>query len=301
MPPTADGKDLATYGTVLPDAPKPWRTVSGISGLHTFDKAISKETRDRVWSFFHPKDGGIEGEDKQTRKPREGEFQWYQRFKRFPKTAHFNAWHSGKFIGDEGQIEFKAKYPALYDMANEAVAQICHEVEAGESMADVPAWGDFKPESVAVMRHHPGWGLGAHYDNAHDEGVGMVLMISISNDDRVPRVFQFTDPPDGRKCPIKTKDRQAIVFGGECYDFWQHESLHNKKQSGETISMTIRLAGVCGYKGPFGASFNSDDPQKGFRPAGGGQYSTGAPAAKKVAHARIAIKRAAAKAAIAPY
>lgn len=295
MPATANGKDLATFGTVLKDAPKPWANVTP-KGLHVFDSAISQQTRDTVWAFFHPKDGGIEGEDTPVRKPREGEFEWYQRFKRFPKTAHFNAWHSGKFLGADGQAEFEVKYPALYAMATEAVQHISG---AGRDLSDVPAWGNFKPESVAVMRHCPGWGLGTHYDNSHDEGVGMVLMISISSDDRVPRTFQFTDPPNGRKCPVETKDRQAVVFGGECYDLWAHESLHNKKQSGETISMTIRLAGVCGSTMRDAAG--DKVPGSAYRAAGGGQYSTGAPAAKKVAHARIARNRAARAAATAPY
>ena len=155
----------------------------------------------------------------------------------------------------------------------------------GESLADIPAFDSFKPESVAVMRHCPGWGLGTHYDNAHDEGVGLVLMLSLSSDDRVPRTFQFTNPPDGLKYPVETKDCQAVLFGGEAYDFWMHESLHNKKQSGETISMTIRLAVVCGYQAELGVA----------------SHATGAPAAKRVAHARIAAKREAAKAAVAPY
>lgn len=298
MPATANGKDLATFGTVIPDAPKPWR-LDTPKGLHIFDGAISKKTRDGVWAFFHPKNGGREGEDTSMRKPREDEFPWYQRFRRFLNTAHYNAWHSGKFIGEDGQAEFAAKYPELYVMATEAIQTVRQEEEAGESMADVPAWGNFQPESVAVMRHCPGWGLGTHYDNSHDEGVGMVLMLSLSSDDCVPRTFQFTDPPNGRKCPVKTKDCQAIVFGGECYDYWMHESLHNKKQSGETISMTIRLAGVCGSTMRNAAG--DKIPGSAYRPAGGGQYSTGAPAAKKVAHARIAAKRAAWLAAAAPY
>ena len=68
-----------------------------------------------------------------------------------------------------------------------------------------------------------------------------------------------------------------------------HESLHNKRQTGECISLTIRLAGVDG------STMRNDAgdriPGSAYRPAGGGQYSTGAPAAKKVAHERIREKR----------
>lgn len=252
----------------LPDAPKPWAMVRP-RGLHIVNGGIRKATRDKLWKFFHPKTGTREGAV-----PGEGDFPWYQRFKRFPKTAHFNGWHSGQFLGDDGQQEFANKYPELHAAALEAITSIA---DAGEDLRDVPNWGNFQPESVAVMRHKPNWGLGNHYDNAHDPGVGMVLMLSISDDDAVPRIFKFTDPPRGRAFSVPTADSQVVVFGGECYDEWQHESVRNPKQSGETISMTIRLAAVCGHTG------------------GGGQYKTGAPAALKVAHGRIRKKMAIAK------
>lgn len=263
---------------LLPDAPKPWAVVKP-GGLHVLPEAITLETRNALWKFFHPLDGELEGDvADRTRKPRDGEFEWAQRFKRFPKTAHHNGWHTGKFPGEAGAAEFEAKFPEVFKAATEAVAHA-----RGADITDVPGLAAFRPESVAVMRHLPGWGLGTHYDNAADEGKGTVLMLSLSNDDTVPRTFQFTDPPNGRKFPVETKDRQLVVFGGEAYDLFMHESLHNPKQSGETISLTIRLADICGSGTTVGT------------------YGTGAPAAKRVAHARIAAKRAAAKAAVAPY
>lgn len=129
----------------------------------------------------------------------------------------------------------------------------------------------FIPESVAVMRHKPGWGLGTHYDNAHDKNKGAVLMLSISNDDTIPRKFQFTDPPRGRMFTIDTPDGHVLFFTGEAYDLWMHESIRNVKQSGECISLTIRLADICGYQAELGVL----------------SHATGAPAAKRVAHKRI--------------
>lgn len=114
-------------------------------------------------------------------------------------------------------------------------------------------------------------------------------MVTLNNDDRVSRCFQFTDPPGGRACRVGTMDRQVIVFGGEAYDMWMHESMHNKHQTGEAISLTIRLAGVCGSTMRDGAG--DKIPGSAYVPAGGGQYSTGAPAAKLVAHERIRAKR----------
>jgi len=249
---------------LLPAA-KPWVSTHP-AGLYISDERITQNARDALWKFFHPKDGSPEGEagDK-TARPHEGEFPWYQRFKRFPKTAHFQGWHSGKYIGQDGMDKFKQDLPELYEAVYESLTLI-KKIAPNEMVLET-----FLPESVAVMRHKPGWGLGTHYDNAHDENKGAVLMLSISDDDTVPRKFQFTDPPRGRIFTIDTPDRQVLFFTGEAYDQWMHESLHNNKQSGECISMTIRLAGICGHQAELGAL----------------SYATGAPAAKKVAHKRI--------------
>ena len=272
---------------LLPDAPKPWATVRP-SGLHVVNGAISKATRDKLWAFFHPKDGAREGAGP-TRVPGDGEFPWYQRFKRNPKTAHYNGWHSGKYIGADAQREFAATYPALHAAVSEAAQSVS---DAGQDMSDVPAWGSFVPESVAVMRHVPNWGLGEHYDNAQDVGKGMVLMLSISDQDAVPRAFKFTDPPRGREFSVATGDSQAVVFGGECYDEWMHQSVQKAKQTGEVISMTVRLADVCGHR--------KRDADGNVIPGQAGTYTAGAPAAKTVAHQRIRAKLEAAAAATAP-
>jgi len=258
----------AKHDHLLPDAPKPWRKATP-NGLYVSDKRISKKVRDELWSFFHPLNGGREcASDDKTGKPLEGEFEWYQRFKRFPKTAHYNGWHSGKYRGEEGMVQFKKELPELYAAVMEAVEL------AKEAAPNKEVLKTFLPESVAVMRHKPGWGLGTHYDNTHDEGKGCVLMLTLSDDDTVPRQFQFTDPPRGRICTIDTPDRQVLFFTEEAYDEFMHESLRNPKQTGEIISMTIRLADVCGYQAELGAL----------------SHATGAPAAKRVAHKRIAAK-----------
>ena len=255
----------AAAAELLPEAPRPWKKTKP-SGLYVCTDRISPEARDALWAFFHPKDGKPEGAlDDKTAKPREGEFEWYQRFKRFPKTAHHQGWHSGKYRGAAGMVQFRSELPELYAAVMEAL-ELAKMAAPGEAVLET-----FLPESVAVMRHKPGWGLGTHYDNAHDAGKGAVLMLSISDDDAVPRQFQFTDPPRGRVCTLGTPDRQVLFFTGEAYDQWAHESLHNPKQSGECISMTIRLADVCGYQAELGSA----------------TYATGAPAAKRVAHKRI--------------
>jgi alkylated DNA repair dioxygenase AlkB len=262
MPPS---EEKAKATELLSDAPKPWASARP-KGLYIADEPISKGTRDALWKFFHPKDGNPEGEaDDKTGRPREDEFQWYQRFRRFPKTAHYQGWHSGKYIGHDGMAQFQRDLPELFQAVDEALSNI-KVVAPNEPVLD-----RFLPESVAVMRHKPGWGLGTHYDNAHDVGEGAVLMLSISDDDTVPRKFQFTDPPRGRVFTVDTPDRHVLFFTGEAYDEWMHESLHNSKQSGECISLTIRLAKVCGYQAELGSL----------------SYATGAPAAKRVAHKRI--------------
>jgi alkylated DNA repair dioxygenase AlkB len=249
----------------LPDAPTPWKQTKP-KGLYVATERISARARNALWAWFHPRDGAPEGDptDK-TGKPRDGEFKWYQRFPRFPKAAHFQGFHSGKYVGAEGQARFAVELPEMHAAVTEAF-EIAKRAAPNEHVLKT-----FLPESVAVMRHKPGWGLGRHFDNAHDAGKGAVLMLSLSNDDTAPRKFQFTCPPRGLACTLDTPDSSVLFFTGEAYDCWAHESLHDTKQSGECISLTIRLASVCGYQAELGAL----------------TYATGAPAAKRVAHKRI--------------
>lgn len=255
----------------LSDAPKPWTTKKP-PGLYVCPQPLSKGACVNAWQFFHPTNSFPEGAvDDKTGKPRSelSEFPWYQRFKRFPKTAHHNGWHSGEYRGEEGMAKLQEDWPVLHATAMEALEMV------KAAVPDEAALEGFLPESIAVMRHKPGWGLGRHFDNAHDAGKGAVLMLTFSDDDTVPRVFKFSCPPLGLEYPVETLDGQAIFFTGDCYDLWAHESLHNEKQSGECISLTIRMADVCGYRVTPGAS----------------PYKPGAPAAKKVAHERIDAKR----------
>ena len=247
----------------LKDFPKPWK-IEKPKGLHIYENGLSKETRDKLWKFFHPKNGNIEPDVPNTEN---GDFPWIQRFKRFPKIAHYNGWHSGKYEGKENLKIFEKTYPQLYNAVNEA-----YEFIKKQNILDIPNLELFIPESVAVMRHKPGWGLGRHYDNAQDENTGIVLLITISENDIIPRKFNFVDAPRGKEFTINTTDSQIVIFGGQCYDFWQHESLRNKKQSGEVISLTIRLANICGSSNLY--TTNS--------------YKKGAPAAMKIVfHERL--------------
>jgi len=244
----------------LKDCPKPWK-IEKPNGLNIFENAITKNKRDQLWNFFHPKDGNTESDV-----PLENEFPWIQRFKRFP-SAHYNGWHSGKFRGLEEMKLFETTYPIFYETVIEA-----HEFIKTQNITNIPNLENFIPESISVMRHKPYWGLGRHYDNSQDENSGIVMLITLSNDDKVPRTFNFVDAPNGKQFPVKTFDSQVIIFGGECYDLWQHESIRNPKQTGEAISLTVRLADVCGNN----VKLNKDN-----------NYKPGAPAAMKIAHKRL--------------
>ena len=117
-----------------------------------------------------------------------------------------------------------------------------------------------------VHKHDPVGVWSAHYDDTHDVGHGMVLMVSISKDQlHLPRKFMFTDPVQGRKYELFTPNRQVILFKDECYDFWRHESIRDKHQSGTCLSFTIRLKSIDGYN-------NFADDRK---------YPKGAPAAAR--------------------
>ena len=252
MPKRARNPDEATNDDLLPEAPKPWAIVKP-KGLFIVPDGVRLRTAEAVWDFFNTPD-----------------FPWFQRFGvRFPKTAKFNNFRIGPFMGDDEQRAFEDKYPAVYQMCQEAVAAMRAHLEAKEPDS---SFKHFKAESVNVHKHEPGWGLGAHYDDTHDVGHGMVLMVSISKDQlHLPRKFMFTDPVQGRKYELFTPNRQVILFKDECYDFWRHESIRDKHQSGTCLSFTIRLKSIDGYN-------NFADDRK---------YPKGAPAAARWAHKRL--------------
>ena len=245
---------------LMPEHPKPW-TEKQPRGLHVLDKAIGKKTATDVWKFFHTKD-----------------FPWIQRFgQQYPKTAHHNLWRSGAFVGDEQQKKFAAEHPAIHAMCEEAVAAMNEHLSTKEPNS---SFRGFRAESVNVHLHKPNWGLGAHYDDATDIGSGMVLMVSIGNEGtfpketRKPRVFRFTDPVRGRQFDVDTHCRQIILFKDDAYDFWRHESVREKKQTGDCLSFTIRMHDCDGHLNVFDS----------------GPYPRGAPAAAKIAHKRLRAK-----------
>ena len=105
----------------------------------------------------------------------------------------------------------------------------------------------------------------------------MLNVVANAGPDAIHREFRFTDPPGGRKFSIFTPGKLGVVFTGNAYDFWKHESIRNPKQTVTCYSLTIRLKSVCGY---------------GKTVADGYKYKPGAGPAEKVAHQRIAAIRA---------
>jgi len=245
-----------------PDRPKPkdWISEKPI-GLYVKPDAISDQLHAQMLEYL-------------------SNVTWVQRFgKTYPRTAHYNYFHTPIDATDPGEIqaEFKSKYPELYNLAHTTFESMKSVIPAGTH----PAFDKFEPETVSIHKHAPGYGLGSHYDNTHDEGAGLVLMINICNDGmdapKVDREFVFTDPPGGRKFSVFTSAKTALVFTGNAYDYWRHESIRNKKQTVTCYSITIRLKQVCGF---------------GKKASDGLKYKPGAPAAEKEAHKRIAMKRA---------
>ena len=230
-----------------------------MDGLFVLNNGIREETANSVKSFFS-----------------KSNFPWVQRFNRFPATAHYNWWRCGPYQGEEEQHEFESSYPEIYQLAHEAVdAMNRHLVEAEPNSSFL----NFRAESVNVHLHKLNWGLGAHYDDSHDQGNGMVLMVSLGNEGdfpenkRQPRIFRFTDPVQGYQYDVKTTNSQIILFKDECYDLWRHESVRDKKQTGDCLSFTIRLKSIDGYE-------NKADT---------GKYPKGAPFAAKMAHKRLRV------------
>tara|TARA_B110000902_G_scaffold262099_1_gene338248 strand:- start:697 stop:1539 length:843 start_codon:yes stop_codon:yes gene_type:complete len=257
------GPNVATKNDLIEHCPNPKKwTVVKPNGLHIVNKAISKNTACKIKA-----------------KMLAPSFPWVQRFKRFPKTAHFNFWRIGPFVGDEQQRTFADEHPEIYALCNEAVASMNAKVATDDPNSTF--CDSFVAESVSVHLHKPNWGLGAHYDDAHDEGVGKVLMVSLGTEKespketRKPRTFLFTDPVFGRQFPVSTPSRQAVLFEGDCYDFWRHESVRDKRQTGDCLSFTIRLKSVDGYVGI----------EHDLR-----EYPRGAPPAEAQAHKRLRAK-----------
>lgn len=244
-----------TKSDLLPHKPKPnsYKKTRRPTGLFVRDGAISKSTSRAVWNYFNTPD-----------------FPWEQRFKRF-STCHYNNKKFGPYVGDEQQADFERDYPAMHAMVHEATFWMNEHIAQFEPDS---SFKRFKPESVNVHKHEPGWGLGAHYDDSHDEGMGIVLMITVCDPDAynpIPREFRFTDPVGGYQYSVRTPDGNCVVFKDACYDFWRHESIRNKKQTGTALSFTVRLKSVDGY-----LNFKNDK-----------KYGRGAPAAEMTAHMRM--------------
>ena len=127
---------VATNKDYLADAPKPWSIVKP-KGLFIVPDGVRLRTAEAVWDFFNTPD-----------------FPWFQRFGvRFPKTAKFNNYRIGPFMGDDEQRAFEDKYPAVYQMCQEAVAAMRAHLEAKEPDS---SFKHFKAESVNVHKHEPG-------------------------------------------------------------------------------------------------------------------------------------------------
>ena len=179
--------------------------------------------------------------------------EWFQRFgKQYPKTAHYNGHHC-----------MAEDYPEIRRAVSDAISisrqQCSHKALAymEENMQDV---------SVATMRHEgavrvpckrgtgtrlltPGWGLGRHPDTWAPDGEGLVLMICVADTRVHHREFMFSCPPLGVKWSVFTPDATILVFHGDAYDIWEHESIRSKFQDGVCISLTVRIKSIDAYYG----------------------------------------------------
>ena len=221
----------------LPDAPKPWRSFRP-AGLFTMLGAVSVATAAVAWNFFLT-------------------VTWFQRFPRFPKTAHFNGYHC-----------MMTDHLEIHNLVTEAIhsAMMMDPHPKVQIMLDHP-----ERVSVAVMRHMPDWGLGAHVDNIADDG--FVLGIALSNCKKVPRMFRWANAVFGLEWEIDTPHRSIFTFSGQVYTIFTHSSVKNPKQDGECVSLTVRLKDDDGYY------------QAGEFKTKSTRFATGAPAAMRNAHA----------------
>jgi len=177
---------------------------------------------------------------------------WFQRFgKQYPTTAHYNGHHC--MAQDHKEIEFS----------------VLEAINIAQKHCDHPALQYMKQNlhdvSVATMRHKgairesskrggtklvkEGWGLGSHPDTWAPDGEGLVLMICAATTVEHHREFKFTCPMLRWEWSFYTPNATVVVFTGDAYDIWEHESVRSKWQDGECISMTIRIKSIDSYYG----------------------------------------------------
>ena len=256
----------ATKVTMLP-VKTPAQFVAGRKpkGLFVVDKGIRKRTAQRAWEFF--------SKDPMTGAP--GEFPWVQRFSRPGRHGHHNNWRSREYPGEASDQRMRDEIPELHALVQEAVQSMKQHLEdAGDDQVQ-RKFEEFRGETINVHLHRPNWGLGAHYDDAHEVGKGIVLMVSLGDEHKhpnpKPRTFRFTEPIEGLKCDVATRCRQVLLFTDEAYELWRHESLRRPQQTGDCISLTIRMRCVDGY-----AALKDGRP-----------YAKGPGEAERVAHVRM--------------
>ncbi len=225
--------------------PKPKYTTEQPSGAYLLPHKISQGARADALSFFG--NGHVDG------------FSWAQRewAKRFP-NVHHNYFSTCPKSGVSTTDLLKAEYPALWNVAQEAHAAAVRFASETEGVSEkVPGLAAFEPARVSVHMHKPGWGLGAHYDDPAPDGLGTVIMVSFMVDEipitgeeknkklRRPhsakaRQFRFASPHTEKEWIVETHDSSIVMFGGDAYDLWTHESKRVKGQTGTCISITIR-------------------------------------------------------------
>jgi hypothetical protein len=179
--------------------------------------------------------------------------EWFQRFgKQYPTTAHYNGFHCMAL--DHWQIKSLVETALKYSRDN---------------LVDHPTLSlmqsDLSKVSIAVMKHKgatripnarggsklrlPSWGLGAHPDTWAADGEGIVIMIVLADTKDFDRRFRFSMPSKGYAWEVCTPDGCILVFTGDAYDCWEHESIRSDWQDGTCISLTIRMANIDSYNG----------------------------------------------------
>ena len=167
---------------------------------------------------------------------------WFQRFgKRFPKTAHYNGHHA--MVEDPDHVDVLK--PAVQDALEAIAAELAHPA--------IDAMRETSNVAVAAMLHQPGWGLGPHVDVFAPDGQGLVVMMCVGTTKQMHRTFRFSQPALGDAPPrhydVDTPPGTVLVFHGEAYEEWKHESRKKKQQDGDCISLTLRLREIDGYDG----------------------------------------------------
>jgi hypothetical protein len=74
-------------------------------------------------------------------------------------------------------------------------------------------------------------------------------MISLADTMHHDRRFKFTMPSKGYGWEVTTPHGTIVIFTGDAYEAWYHESVRCPEMDGDCVSLTVRMKDIDSYDG----------------------------------------------------